>query len=40
MIQQADIHSPALLIVGEVVKLHTQLMWFQPVPGVTCPVRR
>ena len=31
MIQQADIHSPALLIVGEVVKLHTQLMWFQPV---------
>ena len=26
----ADIRSPALLIVGEVVKLHPQLSWFQP----------
>ncbi|QQS55321.1 MAG: uroporphyrinogen-III C-methyltransferase [Candidatus Competibacteraceae bacterium] len=32
MIQQADIHAPALLIVGEVVKLHSQLMWFRPTP--------
>ena len=26
----AGVRSPALLIVGEVVKLHSQLMWFQP----------
>ncbi len=26
----ADVRSPALLIVGEVVKLHPQLSWFQP----------
>jgi uroporphyrin-III C-methyltransferase / precorrin-2 dehydrogenase / sirohydrochlorin ferrochelatase len=29
-IQEAGIRSPALLIVGEVVKLHPQLAWFQP----------
>mgnify|MGYP000908347643 CR=1 FL=1 len=28
----AGARSPALLIVGEVVKLHSQLMWFQPAP--------
>jgi uroporphyrin-III C-methyltransferase / precorrin-2 dehydrogenase / sirohydrochlorin ferrochelatase len=29
-IQEAGIRSPALLIVGEVVKLHPHLAWFQP----------
>jgi uroporphyrin-III C-methyltransferase/precorrin-2 dehydrogenase/sirohydrochlorin ferrochelatase len=30
LMASADIRSPALLIVGEVVKLHPQLSWFQP----------
>jgi len=30
MIRNADIQPPALLIVGEVVRLHPQLAWFQP----------
>ncbi|MBZ4194650.1 MAG: uroporphyrinogen-III C-methyltransferase [Candidatus Contendobacter sp.] len=29
-LQRAGAHSPALLIVGEVVKLRSQLAWFQP----------
>ena len=29
-IQQADVRSPALLIVGEVVKLRSRLAWFEP----------
>ncbi len=31
VIQNAGIHSPALLIVGEVVKLRSRLAWFEPV---------
>ena len=37
IIQQADIHAPALLIVGEVVKLHSQLAWFRPAPAYGAP---
>jgi uroporphyrin-III C-methyltransferase/precorrin-2 dehydrogenase/sirohydrochlorin ferrochelatase len=33
-VKEANIQSPALLIVGEVVKLHPQLAWFGPVSRV------
>ncbi len=33
VIDGAGIQSPALLIVGEVVKLHPRLSWFQPAAG-------
>ncbi|CDH46456.1 multifunctional protein (Includes: Uroporphyrin-III C-methyltransferase (Urogen III methylase) (SUMT) (Uroporphyrinogen III methylase) (UROM); Precorrin-2 oxidase; Ferrochelatase) (Siroheme synthase) (fragment) [Candidatus Contendobacter odensis Run_B_J11] len=34
VIQNTEIRPPALLIVGEVVKLHSQLAWFQPTGAV------
>ncbi len=34
VIQNAEIRPPALLIVGEVVKLHSQLAWFQPAGAI------
>ncbi len=37
-IQQAGVRAPALLIVGEVVKLHSQLAWFRPAPAYSVPV--
>jgi len=30
LVQQADVHAPTLVIVGEVVTLHNKLAWFQP----------
>lgn len=32
VIENAEVHSPALLIVGHVVKLRSRLAWFDPVP--------
>lgn len=33
LVSQADIHPPTLIIVGDVVKLHEKLAWFQPPDG-------
>lgn len=31
IIQDADVHAPTLIIIGEVVRLHEKLSWFHPV---------
>jgi len=31
-VSQSDVHAPTLIIVGDVVKLHNQLAWFNPGP--------
>jgi siroheme synthase len=30
IVKQADIKAPAIIIVGKVVKLQTELAWFNP----------
>jgi uroporphyrin-III C-methyltransferase/precorrin-2 dehydrogenase/sirohydrochlorin ferrochelatase len=32
LIAEKEIHPPTLIIVGEVVRLHDKLKWFQPQP--------
>jgi uroporphyrin-III C-methyltransferase/precorrin-2 dehydrogenase/sirohydrochlorin ferrochelatase len=31
-IAAASVHAPTLIIVGEVVRLHEKLAWFEPAP--------
>ncbi len=37
IVAAADVHAPTLLIVGEVVRLHTRLAWYEPAPGPNAP---
>lgn len=32
IVKAADVHAPTLVIVGEVVRLHEKLAWFEPMP--------
>jgi len=32
IVKAADVHAPTVIIVGEVVRLHKKLAWFEPVP--------
>ena len=32
IVRTAEVHAPTLIIVGEVVRLHQKLAWFEPVP--------
>lgn len=32
IVSTAEVHAPTLIIVGEVVRLHQKLAWFEPVP--------
>jgi uroporphyrin-III C-methyltransferase/precorrin-2 dehydrogenase/sirohydrochlorin ferrochelatase len=34
-LRHEDVHAPTLIIVGEVVKLHEQLKWFEPMRSAT-----
>jgi uroporphyrin-III C-methyltransferase/precorrin-2 dehydrogenase/sirohydrochlorin ferrochelatase len=34
IVSTATVHAPTLIIVGEVVRLHQRLAWFEPLPHI------